>query len=72
MPCEPKAASASESDKIETMVTIASAATVPKACTKSALASSMLRRKAAPRLRSSTSTLGTASPKNANQASATK
>ena len=70
--CEPKPARSSESEKIETMTTSASAATVPNAWTKSARARSKPRRSAAPRLRSSTSTLGTASPNSANQASARK
>ena len=72
IPCDPKAAIASESEKIETMTTSASAATVPNAWTKSARARSKPRRSAAPRPRSSTSTLGTASPNSANQASARK
>jgi hypothetical protein len=41
IPCEPNAAIASESEKIETMTTSASAAIVPNACTKSARASSI-------------------------------
>jgi hypothetical protein len=37
--CEPNPASRSESEKMETTTTIASAATLPKACRKSAAAS---------------------------------
>ena len=70
--CAPKPASRSESEKIETMTTIASAATVPNAWTKSARASSEPVLERVPRPRPSTSTLGTASPTSANQASATK
>ena len=70
--CAPKPASRSESEKIETMTTIASAATVPNAWTKSARASRQPGLRASLRPRPSTSTLGTARPTNANQASATK
>ena len=70
--CEPKPASRSESEKIETMTTIASAATVPNAWPKSARASSTPRRRAGMSPRFSTSTTGTASPTSANQASVTK
>ena len=72
MLCEPKPARSSESEKIETMTTIASAATVPNAWPKSARASSTPRRRAGMRPRFSTSTTGTASPTSANQASVTK
>ena len=68
----PKPASKSESEKIETMTTIASAATVPNAWTKSARASRNPFWRASRRPRASTSTLGTARPTSANQASATK
>ena len=70
--CAPKPASRSESEKIETMTTIASAATVPNAWTKSARASRNPCWSASRRPRPSTSTLGTARPTSANQASATK
>ena len=72
MLCAPKPASRSESEKIETMTTIASAATAPKAWTKSARASWKPCRSESANDRPSTRTLGTASPTSANHASATK
>ena len=72
MLCALKPRIASESEKIETITTTASAATVPNAWTKSARASSNPCRSASRRPRPSTSTVGTASPTIANQASATK
>ena len=72
MLCAPKPASRIESEKIETMTTIASAATVPNAWTKSARASRSPCWRASRSPRPSTSTLGTASPTTANHASATK
>jgi hypothetical protein len=72
MLCAPKPASRREREKIETMTTIASAATAPKVWTKSARASLSPWRRASPSARPSTRTLGTARPTSANQASATK
>jgi len=72
MLCAPKPASRSDSEKIETMTTTASAATVPNAWTKSARASRTPCWSASRRPRPSTSTAGTARPTSANQASATK
>ena len=72
MLCAPKPASRSESEKIETMTTTASAATVPNAWTKSARASRNPCWRASHRPRRSRTTLGTARPKSANHASAKK
>ena len=72
MLCAANPLSTSDSEKIETMTTIASAATVPNAWTKSARASRKPCWSESRRPRPSTRTVGTARPMRANQASATK
>lgn len=69
---EPKPARKSEREKIETTTMIAIAATAPKACTKSARASWIPRRKPLHSERPSMRMLGTERPIKANQPSATK
>ena len=68
----PKPARKSEREKIETTTRIAIAATAPKACTKSARASWIPRRKPLQSERPSMRMLGTERPSKANQPSATK